>query len=61
MNKKAQIKLKGCRSNELAAFRVPGLGEFKVSGMEQGVYDLQVELSEGSITAPDIPISESES
>lgn len=35
------------------------MGEFKVSGMEQGVYELRVELSEGSITVPDMPISES--
>lgn len=34
-------------------------GEFKISGMEQGVYDLRVELSEGSITVPDLPVSES--
>ena len=35
------------------------MGEFKVSGMEQGVYDLRVELSEGTITVPEMPISES--
>ncbi len=35
------------------------MGEFKVSGIEPGVYDLQVELSEGSITVRDMPITES--
>jgi hypothetical protein len=35
------------------------MGEFKFSGLEYGVYDLRVELSEGSITVPDLPISES--
>jgi hypothetical protein len=32
------------------------MGEFKVSGMEHGLYDLRVELSEGSITIPDLPV-----
>lgn len=35
------------------------MGEFKVSGLEQGLYDLRVELSEGSITVPDLPLIES--
>ncbi|MFY9607754.1 MAG: zf-HC2 domain-containing protein [Blastocatellia bacterium] len=35
------------------------MGEFKVSGIEQGIYDLRVELSEGSITVPDLPLIES--
>lgn len=35
------------------------MGEFKVSGMAQGVYDLRIELPEGSITVPDLPVSES--
>ena len=34
------------------------MGEFKVSGVERGVYDLRVELSEGSVTVPDLPVSE---
>jgi hypothetical protein len=34
------------------------MGEFKVSGIEQGVYDLQVQLPKGGITVPDIPITE---
>lgn len=34
------------------------LGEFKINGMELGVYDLRVELSEGNITVPDLLISE---
>ena len=35
------------------------MGEFKFGGLEFGVYDLNVELSEGIITTPDLPISES--
>lgn len=35
------------------------MGEFKISGVEQGVYNLRIELSEGNITIPDLPISES--
>lgn len=35
------------------------MGEFQVSGIEQGMYDLRVELLEGSITVPDLPLSES--
>jgi hypothetical protein len=35
------------------------MGEFKVSGIEPGVYDLRVQLSEGSITLPDLPMNES--
>jgi hypothetical protein len=35
------------------------MGEFKVSGLEQGMYDLRVELSDGSITVPDLPLIES--
>jgi hypothetical protein len=35
------------------------MGEFRVSGVEHGVYDLRVELSEGNITVPDLPIIES--
>jgi hypothetical protein len=35
------------------------MGEFRVSGMKQGVYDLRVELPEGNITVPAVPITES--
>ena len=35
-------------------------GEFKVSGIEPGMYDLRVELSEGTITVPGLPVSESQ-
>lgn len=35
------------------------IGEFKFAGLEFGVYDLTVELSEGIITIPDLPVSES--
>jgi putative zinc finger protein len=32
------------------------MGEFKISGMDCGTYDLRVELSEGSITVPQLPV-----
>ena len=35
------------------------MGEFRISGVEHGVYDLHIELSEGSITVPDLPLLES--
>lgn len=35
------------------------MGEFKVGGIEQGVYDLRVQLPQGSITVPDLPVNES--
>ncbi|HWO02937.1 MAG TPA: hypothetical protein VNS63_27090 [Blastocatellia bacterium] len=35
------------------------VGGFTVSGIEQGIYDLRVELSEGSIMVPGLPVSES--
>ena len=35
------------------------MGAFKFAGLEYGVYDLTVELSEGNITIPDLPVSES--
>jgi hypothetical protein len=39
--------------------RTDELGEFRFSGLEHGVYDLRIELSEGSITVPDLPINQS--
>lgn len=33
------------------------MGEFKVSGIEHGSYEMRVELSEGSITIPDLQVS----
>jgi len=35
------------------------MGEFKISAIDQGLYELQVRLSEGSITIRDLPISQS--
>lgn len=35
------------------------MGEFKVSSIEPGLYDLRVELPEGSITIADLPLLES--
>ena len=34
------------------------MGEFKISGMDCGTYDLRVELSEGSITVPQLPVTQ---
>ena len=35
------------------------MGEFRVSGIDQGTYDLRVELPEGSITVSDLPVTAS--
>ena len=54
------LKLEIARSGRIVFSAVTDeTGEFKVSGIEQGVYDLRVQLPEGSITVPDMPISES--
>ena len=34
------------------------MGEFKISGMDCGTYDLRVELSEGSITVQQLPVTQ---
>ena len=33
------------------------MGEFKVNGLEHGLYDLRIDLSEGSITVPELPVA----
>jgi len=54
------LKLELARAGNVIASAVTNdIGEFKVSGIEHGVYDLQVELSEGKITVPRIPVGES--
>lgn len=56
----AGLKLDITRGDSIVCSAVTGaMGEFKVSGVEQGVYNLRVELPEGSITVPDLPVSES--
>jgi hypothetical protein len=53
------LKLELARAGNVIASAVTNdIGEFKVSGIEHGVYDLQVELSEGKITVPRIPVGE---
>jgi hypothetical protein len=34
------------------------MGEFKIGGMDCGTYDLRVELPEGSITVPQLPVTQ---
>ena len=34
-------------------------GEFKINGIKQGVYDLQIELPEGSISVAELPVTAS--
>ena len=54
------LKLELARAGNVIASAVTNdIGEFKVSGIEHGVYDLQVELSDGKITVPRIPVGES--
>ncbi|MGA9771336.1 MAG: hypothetical protein WBV94_20040 [Blastocatellia bacterium] len=35
------------------------MGEFKISAVDYGTYDLRVELAEGSITVPQLPVTQS--
>jgi len=54
------LKLDIARSGRIVSSAVTDeMGEFKISSIEQGVYDLRVQLPEGSITVPEMPISES--
>lgn len=54
------LKLDIARGGKVVfSVKTDGMGEFKFSGLEYGVYDLRVELPEGSITIPDLPLSES--
>ena len=56
----AGLKLEIARGDQTVCSTVTdAMGEFKLSGMEQGFYNLRVELSEGSITVPNLPVSES--
>jgi hypothetical protein len=56
----AGLKLDIARGDKIVCSAVTdAMGEFKVSGMERGVYNLRVELFEGSITVPDLPVIES--
>lgn len=47
------------RGKVVASAVTDDMGGFKVSDMEQGVYDLRVELPEVNITVPNVPIKES--
>lgn len=38
--------------------RTDEMGEFKISGIDYGTYDLRIELSEGSITVPQMPVTQ---
>ena len=54
------LKLDIARSGRVVFSAVTDeMGEFKVNGIELGVYDLRVQLPEGSITIPDMHINES--
>jgi len=45
--------------NVMVSAATDDTGAFKLSGIGQGVYDLRVAISEGSITIPNIPVGES--
>ena len=54
------LKLELARGGKIVLSAVTDdIGEFSLRGIEQGVYDLRVQLPDGSITVPDMPISES--
>src|SRR5262249_21099973 len=53
------LKLELARHDDVIVSVVTNdIGEFKLTGIEQGVYELRVALSEGSITVPNIPVGE---
>lgn len=53
------LKLELTRQEDVMISAVTNdIGEFKLSGIGQGVYELRVALSEGSITVPNIPVGE---
>lgn len=54
------LKLNVSRSGKVCFSTVTdAIGEFRVSGVEPGLYELRIELSEGSITVQDLPVSAS--
>ena len=54
------LRLEIARSGEPSySTLTDAMGEFKISAMDCGVYDLRVELSEGSITVPQLPVTQS--
>lgn len=54
----AGLKLEIARGGETVfAATTDAMGEFKINGMEHGIYDLRVELSAGSITVPEVPVT----
>jgi len=53
------LKLELARQDHVTISAVTNdIGEFKLSGIGQGIYELRVALSEGSITVPNIPVGE---
>jgi hypothetical protein len=53
----SRLKLEIARGEEvLFTVLTDNMGEFKVSRVPQGVYDLRVDLSDGSLTIPAVPV-----
>jgi hypothetical protein len=53
----SSLKLNGARAGRVFfSATTDDKGEFRISGIEQGVYDLQIESAEGSITLADIQV-----
>ena len=56
----SRLKLDIARGGKVVcSVKTDAMGEFKFAGLKYGVYDLTVELSEVTITIPDLPVSES--
>ena len=54
------LRLEITRKGEPIFSTVTGdLGEFKISGVDYGVYDLRIDLGNGSITVPGLPLVQS--
>ena len=55
----SRLKLNGARAGRLFFSAITDdKGEFRISGIEQGMYDLRIELAEGSIILADLPVGE---
>ena len=53
------LRLQVARGGEAAHVTVTDpMGEFKISNVVYGVYDLRVELADGQITVPEVPITQ---
>jgi hypothetical protein len=53
------LRLEIARGKKTYSTVTDAMGEFKISAVDCGAYDLRVELAEGSITVPQLPVTQS--